>query len=78
MGRNEDNWFEKYNALCDHVVQYGHLTERYSQLNHWWKYQKKKRKEEKLTEEQMQFLDEIMGMKTHEHTGGRKKKQESE
>lgn len=73
MGKNEDNWLAKYTALRDHVEAHGHLTDRHTQLNHWWKYQKKKRKEGKLTEEQERLLDELMGLRTHEHTGGRRK-----
>lgn len=72
--RNEENWHTKYTALREHVETHGHLTYRHTQLNHWWKYQKK-RKEGKLTEEQCQLLDELMGLRTHEHTGGKKKKQ---
>lgn len=74
MARNEENWLSKYAALREHVEAHGHLTDRHTQLNHWWKYQKKKRKEGKLTEEQERLLDELMGLRTHEHTGGRKSK----
>ena len=57
-----------------HVESHGHLTERHTQLNHWWTYQKNKRTDDKLTEEQERLVDELMGMRTHEHTGGRRKK----
>ena len=75
MAKNEENWLTKYTALCEHVEAHGHLTDRHTQLNHWWKYQKKKRKESKLTEEQERLLDELMGLRTHEHTGGRRKRE---
>lgn len=74
MAKNEENWFAKYTALREHVESLGHLTERHSQLNHWWKYQKKKRKEGKLSEEQCQLLDELFSLRSNEHTGGRRKK----
>lgn len=74
--KNDQNWLAKYTALREHVEAHGHLTERHTQLNHWWKYQKKKRKDGKLTEEQCRLLDELMGLRTHEHTGGRKRKTE--
>lgn len=74
MAKNEENWFAKYTALREHVETHGHLTERHSQLNHWWKYQKKKRKEGKLTEEQCQLLDVLFSLRSTEHTGGRRKK----
>ena len=74
MAKNEENWTAKYTALREHVETHGHLTERHSQLNHWWKYQKKKRKEGKLSEEQCQLLDEIISLRSTEHTGGRRKK----
>ena len=62
--RNDENWKLKYTALREHVEAHGHLTDRHTQLNHWWKYQKKKRKEGKLTEEQCRMLDELMGLRT--------------
>ena len=46
--KNEENWLIKYTALREHEEAHGHLTDRHTQLNHWWKYQKKKRKEGKL------------------------------
>lgn len=74
MAKNEDNWSAKYAALREHVEAHGHLTERHTQLNHWWKYQKKKRKEGKLTDEQCWLLDELYTLRSHEHIGGRKPK----
>lgn len=74
MAKNEDNWLSKYTALREHVETHGYLTDRHTQLNHWWKYQKKKRKEGKLTEDQERLLDELMGLRIHEQTGGRKRK----
>lgn len=71
---NQERWLAKYNALRDHVETHGHLTDRHTQLNHWWKYQKKKRKEGKLTEKQCRLLDDLLSLRTYEHTGGRKKK----
>ena len=70
----EERWLATYNERREHVATHGHLTDRHTHLNHWWKYQKKKRKEGKLTEEQERLLDEILSLRTHEHTGGRKKK----
>lgn len=73
MEKNEENWLAKYTALREHVEAHGHLTDRHTQLNHWWKYQKKKRKEGKLTEEQCRLLDGLITLRSTEHTGGRKK-----
>ena len=67
-------WLAKYTALREHVEAHGHLTDHHTLLNHWWKCQKKKRKEGKLTDEQCRMLDELMGLRTHEHTGGRREK----
>lgn len=75
VSKNEDKWFHKYTALREHVEAHGHLTDRHTQLNHWWKYQKKKRKEGKLTEEQERLLDELITLRSTEHTGGRKRKE---
>ena len=68
MAKNEENWLAKYSALREHVETHGHLTERHSQLNHWWKYQKKRRKEGKLSEKQCQLLDELFSLRSTEHT----------
>lgn len=76
MAKNEENWLTKYTALREHVEVHGPLTDRHTQFNHWWKYQKKKREEGKLTEDQCRLLDELMGLRTHEHTGGHKRNTE--
>ena len=73
MEKNEENWLAKYTALLEHVETHGHLTDRHTQLNHWWKYRKKKRKEGKLTEEQCRLLDGLITLRSTELTGGRKK-----
>ena len=75
MSTNQQNWLAKYTALREYVGTHGHLTDRHTQLNHWWKYQKKKRKEGKLTEEQERLLDELLSLRSTEHTGGRKRKE---
>lgn len=38
---NRERWLTKYTALREHVEAHGHLTDRHTHLNHWWKYQKK-------------------------------------
>ena len=78
MAKNEEIWLSKYTAFREHVETHGYLTDRHTQLNHWWKYQKKKRKEGKLTEDQERLLDELMGLRIHEQTGGRKRKSDIE
>ena len=66
---NRERWLAKYTALREHVEAHGHLTDRHTQLNHWWKYQKKKRKEGKLTDEQERLLDELLSLRSTEHAG---------
>lgn len=73
---NRERWLAKYTALREHVEAHGHLTDRHTQLNHWWKYQKNKRKEGKLTDEQERLLDELFSLRSTEHAGGRKRKTE--
>lgn len=77
MAKNEENWLLHYNELKAHIMEHHRLPQKTvlegrSKL-HWWKYQQMKRKEGKLTEEQCQLLDELMEIRTHEHTGGRRK-----
>ena len=66
MTKNDENWIAKYNYLREHVATHGHLTNSHTQLNHWWKYKKKKRKEGKLTEEQERLRDELYSLRVIE------------
>lgn len=73
MAKNEENWFLHYEELRAHVAQHGHLPDRHTRMNHWWKYQMKKKKAGTLTEEQERMLQELADSRSTEHTGGRRK-----
>ena len=76
--KNDENWITNYEALKTYIDEHHHLPDKHRVENRgllsWWKYQKKKRKEGKLTEEQCRLLDELLSLRTNEHTGGRRKK----
>lgn len=78
MAKNEENWLRNYEVLKAYVAEHKHLPDKHKETDRnklsWWKYQMKKKKAGILTEEQIRLLDEVAGMRSTEHTGGRKKK----
>ena len=75
---NEEKWLANYEALKAYIDEHHHLPDKHKVEDRgklsWWKYQMKKKKAGTLTEEQIRLLDEVAGMRSTEHTGGRKKK----
>lgn len=78
MAKNEENWFSNYEALKAYIQERGHLPDKHVVENRallsWAKYQRKKIKEGKLDADKTQMFNELMGMRSTEHTGGRKPK----
>ena len=78
MAKNEENWFSNYEALKAYIQERGHLPDKHVVENRallsWAKYQRKKIKEGKLYADKTQMFNELMGMRSTEHTGGRKPK----
>lgn len=70
---NEDLWLTKFEALREHVAQYGHFPDKHTSLNNWVKYQRKRMKAGLMTEEQQRLFLELADSRSHEHTGGRHK-----
>lgn len=77
MAKNEENWFSNYEALKTYILERGHLPDKHVVENRsllsWAKYQRKKIKEGTLDEDKLLLFDQLMGMRSKEHTGGRKK-----
>jgi len=76
--RKDENWQVNYLALRRYVEEHRHLPQKTVVENrrmlNWWKYNKKCRKSGSLSEERIRMLDELKGMISTEHTGGRRKR----
>ena len=82
MNKNEEKWYAHYEELKAYVMEHHHFPDRHKiehrGLLNWWKYQMKKKKAGTLTEEQDRMLQELADSRSTEHTGGRRKKTESQ
>lgn len=81
MDKNELTWKMKYEALREYVLEHGHLphkrmVENRSLLN-WAKYNRKKINAATLDPERQRLFEELMAMRSTEHTGGRRRKEQS-
>ena len=64
----------KYRILQEYVRQRGHFPDKHNKLLNWVKYQRKRIKAGRMSEEQMELFKELCDQRSHEHTGGRRKK----
>ena len=72
--KNEGKWMANFEALKAHVLETGHFCDKHTQLCNWVKFQRKRIKAGTMPEEQMRLFRELEGMRSGEHTGGRRKK----
>ncbi|MGN0036454.1 MAG: Helicase associated domain protein [Bacteroidaceae bacterium] len=67
MGKNEENWLEKYAGLKDYISLHRHLPNKKKEecrgLLNWWKYNKKLIKQGKQKPERMRMLMELDAMR---------------
>lgn len=77
VSKNNEKWMENYEALKSYILQRGHLPDKHVVENRallsWAKYQRKKIKEGTMDEDKLLLFNQLMGMRSKEHTGGRKK-----
>lgn len=73
MAKNDDNWYENYEALKAHVAMTGHFPNKHNTLNNWVKYQRKRIKNGIMSEEQKSLFEALCKSRSNEHTGGKKK-----
>lgn len=75
--KKDENWEKNYEALKTYIMKRGHLPDKHVVENRallsWAKYQRKKIKEGTMDEDKRLLFDQLMGMRSKEHTGGRKK-----
>ena len=76
--KNEENWYQNYEALKAYILERGHLPDKHVVENRallsWTKYQRKKIKEGTLDEEKRELFEALLATRSNEHTGGRRKK----
>lgn len=77
MGKNQENWLAIYEALKAYIDEHHHLPDKHRvecrALLNWAKYQRKRIKDGSLDEEKIRLFNELMGQRSPEHTGGRRK-----
>lgn len=78
ISRKDSNWLNNYEALKAYILERGYLPDKHVVSNRsllsWAKYQRKKIKEGTLDADKTQMFNELMGMRSKEHTGGRRRK----
>lgn len=72
--KNEDKWFENYDAVKAHLALTGHFPDKHSIGNNWCRYQRKRIKSGSMPEEQKLLFEELAASRSDAHTGGRKRK----
>ena len=74
-------WRENYEALKRYVLERGHLPDKHVVENrallNWAKYNRKKIKAGTLDADKVQLFEELLALRSNEHTGGRKPKNAS-
>lgn len=73
MAKNDDKWNANYEALKAHVLETGHFPNKHDKRLNWAKFQMKKIKVGTMEPERQRLFEELMAMRSGEHTGGRRK-----
>lgn len=73
MSKNEEKWLANYETLKAHVLEAGHFPNKHDKRLNWAKFQMKKIKAGTLEPERQRLFEELMAMRSGEHTGGRRK-----
>lgn len=78
MAKNEDNWYNNYDALKAYIAEHGHLPDKHKiesrSLLSWAKYQRKRIKAGLMNDDQQKLFESLLDSRSTEHTGGRRKK----
>lgn len=72
--KNYEKWEKHYEELRAHVEARGHFPDKHTKLCNWVKYQRKRIKAGVMPDDQRQLFEDLANSRSHEHTGGRKKK----
>lgn len=76
--KNEEKWLANYETLKPHVLETGHFPNKHNKRLNWAKFQMKKIKVRTIEPERQRLYEELMAMRSGEHTGGRRKKEINE
>ena len=81
ISKIDTNWHQNFEALKAYIQERGHLPDKHVVENRallsWAKYQRKKIKEDTLDADKAQLFEELLALRSNEHTGGRKPKNTS-
>ena len=81
MTEKDAVWWANYEALKRYVLERGHLPDKHVVENrallNWAKYNRKKIKAGTLDADKVQLFEELLALRSNEHTGGRKPKNAS-
>lgn len=75
---NEERWFTNYDALKAHVLETGYFPNKHDKRLNWAKFQMKKIKARTMDPERQRLFEELMAMRSGDHTGGRKPRNENQ
>lgn len=70
---NRERWYQNNQILKTHVLETGHFPNKHDKRLNWAKFQMKKIKAGTLEPERQQLFEELMAMRSKEHTGRRRK-----
>lgn len=76
--KNDEKWLANLEAVKAHVAETGHFPDKHSIGNNWVRYQRKRIKAGTMPEEQKRLFEELAASRSDSHTGGRKKKDNTE
>ena len=78
MTEKDAVWWANYEALRRYALERGHLPDKHVVENrallNWAKYNRKKIKAGTLETDKVQLFEELLALRSNEHTGGRKPK----
>lgn len=76
--KNDSNWYQNYEALKAYILERGHLPDKHVVENrallNQAKYNRKKIKAGTLDADKAQLFEELLALRSNEHTGGRQPK----
>lgn len=70
----DEKWDSFIIELRAYIIEHHHCPNKHTTLYNAQKYYRGKMKEGKLDADKVQQLEEVLGMRTNEHTGGRRKR----
>lgn len=76
--KRDDTWLQNYNELKAWVEVHHHYPPEHTRQHNWIRRNIKQRNKGELPDWKAKLLSEIESLRTHEHTGGRRKKADND